>query len=151
MRFIWDENKNAANIAKYGFNFEDAYRIFQFHTDIITDEREDYGEVRYIVTGLLNNRVVVMVYTEPEEDKIRIISLRRASAHERKFMNKLPKTDWARIDAMTDEDIDFSDIPPITDEMYKRSVRHPPRLRRTVQVCLRDEAYNRSGGLPPLF
>ncbi len=33
------------------------------------------------------------------------------------------QTDWARIDAMTDEDIDFSDIPPITEEMFARAVR----------------------------
>lgn len=33
------------------------------------------------------------------------------------------QTDWARIDAMTDEDIDFSDIPPITEEMFAHAVR----------------------------
>ncbi len=33
------------------------------------------------------------------------------------------QTDWARVDAMTDEDIDFSDIPPITEEMFARAVR----------------------------
>ncbi len=31
------------------------------------------------------------------------------------------QTDWARIDAMTDEDIDYSDIPPITEEMFARA------------------------------
>lgn len=36
---------------------------------------------------------------------------------------KKSETDWARIDAMTDEDIDFSDIPPITEEMFARAVR----------------------------
>ena len=33
------------------------------------------------------------------------------------------QTDWARIDAMTDEEIDYSDIPPITEEMFARAVR----------------------------
>ena len=33
------------------------------------------------------------------------------------------QTDWARIDAMTDEDIDYSDIPPITEEMFVSAVR----------------------------
>ncbi len=33
------------------------------------------------------------------------------------------QTDWARIDAMTDQDIDYSDIPPITEEMFARAVR----------------------------
>lgn len=32
------------------------------------------------------------------------------------------ETDWARIDAMTDEEIDYSDIPPITDEMWAKGV-----------------------------
>ncbi len=30
------------------------------------------------------------------------------------------QTDWNRIDNMTDEEIDFSDIPPVTDEMFDR-------------------------------
>lgn len=32
------------------------------------------------------------------------------------------QTDWARIDAMTDEDIDLSDIPEITEEMWAKAV-----------------------------
>lgn len=35
---------------------------------------------------------------------------------------KKSQTDWARIDAMTDDEIDYSDIPPITDEMWKTGV-----------------------------
>ena len=33
------------------------------------------------------------------------------------------ETDWARIDAMNDEDIDFSDNPKVTPEMFARGVR----------------------------
>lgn len=32
------------------------------------------------------------------------------------------ETDWARIDKMTDEDINYSDIPKITDEMWKNGM-----------------------------
>ncbi len=32
------------------------------------------------------------------------------------------QTDWARIDAMTDEDIDLSDIPEITEEMWAKAI-----------------------------
>ena len=35
-------------------------------------------------------------------------------------------TDFERLAAMTDEDIDFSEIPPITDEMFARGVLRPP-------------------------
>jgi len=42
-------------------------------------------------------------------------------------MKKLPtsdksQTDWARLDAMTDKDIDLSDSPEITPEMFARAV-----------------------------
>jgi uncharacterized protein (DUF4415 family) len=53
-----------------------------------------------------------------------------------KPMNKFSETDWERIDAMTDEDIDTSDIPPLSDAFFKRTkVRLPKRLvTMTVQV-----------------
>ena len=48
------------------------------------DDREDYGENRWIGIGLLRGRTVVVVYTEPEDDTVRIISLRKALNHERR-------------------------------------------------------------------
>jgi hypothetical protein len=48
------------------------------------DTKEDYGEDRFIGIGFLKNFVVVVVYTELEEETIRIISLRKALKHERK-------------------------------------------------------------------
>ncbi len=47
------------------------------------DDREDYGEERWIGIGLLNTKVVVVVFTEPVENTIRIISLRKALNYER--------------------------------------------------------------------
>jgi uncharacterized DUF497 family protein len=49
------------------------------------DERENYGEERRIGIGLLQGRVVVVVYTEPDEKTIRIISLRKALSYERRY------------------------------------------------------------------
>jgi len=48
------------------------------------DERDDYGEDRWIGTGMLDGRVVVVLYTEPDEETIRIMSLRKALTYERK-------------------------------------------------------------------
>jgi uncharacterized protein len=48
------------------------------------DEREDYGEDRWVGIGLLHDRIVVVVYTEPDNETIRVISLRKALSHERK-------------------------------------------------------------------
>jgi hypothetical protein len=36
--------------------------------------------------------------------------------------SKVDKTDWKRLDAMKDEDIDFSDIPEVTPEMFAKAI-----------------------------
>lgn len=42
-------------------------------------------------------------------------------------MSNTSKTDWSRIDAMDDEDIDTSDIPPLSEEFFaKAQLRMPP-------------------------
>ncbi|WP_242059050.1 BrnT family toxin [Nostoc foliaceum] len=51
---------------------------------VYLDERENYGEDRYLGIGLLDGRIVVVIYTEPGEEMVRIISLRKALSHERK-------------------------------------------------------------------
>jgi uncharacterized protein (DUF4415 family) len=42
--------------------------------------------------------------------------------------SKTSLTDWERVDALRDEDIDFSDIPEVTPEMFDRAV-----VRRDLQ------------------
>ncbi|MBE9058843.1 BrnT family toxin [Sphaerospermopsis sp. LEGE 08334] len=84
MEFEWDERKNQSNITKHGFDFADAYRIFNLPMLVYIDERQDYSEARYIGIGLLDGRVIVVVYTEPDVNIVRIISLRKAISHERK-------------------------------------------------------------------
>lgn len=48
------------------------------------------------------------------------------------------QTDWQRLDAMSDEDIDFSDCPEITPEMFARAVvrRSVPVTKGKAQVTL---------------
>jgi hypothetical protein len=82
MKFEWDERKNQSNLVKHGFDFADAFRVFNLPMVVEFDEREDYGEDRCIGIGSLNGRVVVVVYTEPDEETVRIISLRKALSHE---------------------------------------------------------------------
>ena len=46
------------------------------------DEREDYGEQRFVIIGMAEGHVLLFVdYTE-REDRIRIISARRATQRE---------------------------------------------------------------------
>lgn len=36
-------------------------------------------------------------------------------------MNRTSRTDWDRLAKMTDEEIDYSDIPPLTDTFFVRA------------------------------
>jgi hypothetical protein len=83
MHFEWEENKRRENIRKHGFDFVDAWKIFEAPVFTEIDDREDYGEDRWIGIGLLDARVIVIVFTERDEDTIRVISLRKALSHER--------------------------------------------------------------------
>lgn len=40
--------------------------------------------------------------------------------------NNTSRTNWAALEAMTDEDIDFSDIPPLTDEFFENATLRIP-------------------------
>lgn len=62
-------------------------------------------------------------------------------------MNKASETNWARIDAMKDEDIDFSDIPPITEEMYAKSfIRYPTPVEITLDIDPKTAAWFEAQG-----
>lgn len=85
MRIEWDEQKNQANIRKHALDFADAREVFQRPILRALDERKEYGEDRWIGLGLLDLfRVVVVVFTQPDEETVRIISMRKALSHERK-------------------------------------------------------------------
>ena len=43
------------------------------------------------------------------------------------IMSNTSKTNWSRIDAMTDDEIDTSDIPPLTDEFFRKAKLRMPR------------------------
>jgi uncharacterized protein len=79
------------NIDKHGFDFADAHRIFDLPMVVELDERYDYGEDRLIGTGMLDGRFVVLVYTEPDEETVRIISLRKALSYERQWYEQYLK------------------------------------------------------------
>ena len=84
MNFEWDNLKNDLNIDKHGFDFADAYRVFGLQMLVDIDNRRDYGEDRWIGTGLLDGRIVVVIFTEPDRETTRIISLRKALSYERR-------------------------------------------------------------------
>jgi uncharacterized protein (DUF4415 family) len=49
-------------------------------------------------------------------------------------INKRSESDWERIDAMTDEEIDTSDIPALTGEFFSRARVRWPRTQVTATI-----------------
>lgn len=81
MRFTWQEPKRRANLTKHGVDFADAEQVFAGPTFTFEDDREDYGEQRWVTLGLLGEPVMVIVHTETENE-IHVISMRKADKDE---------------------------------------------------------------------
>ena len=82
--FTWGEAKRLRNIRKHHIDFRDAGTIFRGFTLTAEDDREVYGERRFLTLGLLEDQVVSVTHTERGDD-IRIISIRKATKHEARF------------------------------------------------------------------
>ena len=82
MKFEWDEGKNKTNLQKHGIDFNDVAELFNQPMLVLLDSRDDYDEERWIGIGMLFELVCVTVYTEREDDVIRIISARKATKRE---------------------------------------------------------------------
>jgi uncharacterized protein len=82
--FEWDDEKAAQNFADHGVSFETAKKVFEdpFATERL-DDREDYGEDRYSIIGMVDGRILTVAYTL-RNDSIRIISARGAEPNERR-------------------------------------------------------------------
>lgn len=87
MQFEWDDEKNKTNIKKHKLSFSVAKFVFNDENRIdIFDDIHSLDEDRYITIGLINQVpvVVTVVYTERDQ-RIRLISARKATTKERRM------------------------------------------------------------------
>lgn len=80
MKITFDPAKQEATLTNRGLDFAHADEVFAGLHATLPDDRQDYGEPRFISAGMLAGRLVVVVWT-PRGDTRRIISMRHA--HER--------------------------------------------------------------------
>ena len=82
--FAWDSTKAKKNIKIHGVSFDEASTAFKDTLSLtIYDPLHSDDEHRQILIGSsYQNRVLVIVHTQ-KGDKIRIISARKATKHER--------------------------------------------------------------------
>ena len=85
MQFAWDDAKDAENQRKHGVSFEEASELFRSGVDYleIFDEEHSVTEDRFIAIGPIRRGVVLIVWTERDDEVVRIISARWATASER--------------------------------------------------------------------
>lgn len=88
MQFEWDEAKNLNNIRKHDIDFVDVPKMFDSPMLVELDDRFDYDEDRWFGIGFLGNGIAVVVWTERQNDLIRIISARRANRYERQKLEQ---------------------------------------------------------------
>ena len=84
MNFEWDDQKDLINQQKHGVSFEEACGLFESRVDyleIFDSEHSDF-EDRFIAIGPIGRGLVVVVYTEREDDVTRIIGARFANKNE---------------------------------------------------------------------
>jgi uncharacterized DUF497 family protein len=83
LEFEWHDAKAEANLQAHGVSFDVAKTVFKdpFAIERL-DDREDYGEARFVLIGMAEGNVVLFVAFTERENRIRIISARRATQNE---------------------------------------------------------------------
>ena len=81
MKFNFDSNKDAINLAKHQLSLADAAKLDWMAALIWVDSRRDYGEIRQIGLVPINQRLYVVVFVDKKTER-RIISLRKANNRE---------------------------------------------------------------------
>jgi uncharacterized protein (DUF4415 family) len=148
MRFEWDPAKAASNLRKHRVSFETAVRAFADPFAMTDQDRIEDGELRWRTLGVVDGYVLLLVaHTIRDDDEagrpveiIRIIRRDKLIETKDDAMNKkvvrrdvdlanLPaltdtqKVELAALAARPDSEIDYGDIPPLTEAFWDNAVR----------------------------
>jgi uncharacterized DUF497 family protein len=82
--YEWNANKAARNLRKHGVSFDEAATVFQDPFALTFDDPDhSIEERRFLTIGTsARQRVLFLAHADRGEDRIRIISARRATGHE---------------------------------------------------------------------
>jgi len=81
VKYEWDDDKDLLNQRKHGLSFSEAIRLFESDDRYleIFDNEHSVVEDRFIAIGPIERGLIVVVFTERENDIIRIIGARMAT------------------------------------------------------------------------
>jgi uncharacterized protein (DUF4415 family) len=130
--FSWNEKKRESNLRKHKIDFEDAKAILDGPIFIRRSDR--HGEIRYQIFGYVQGREVSVTCTH-RGSLCHIISARRDSPSR-------GKTDWARVDALTDAEIEASikDDPDWSDDWnWGEAVLVIPPKKKAISIRVDED------------
>jgi uncharacterized DUF497 family protein len=81
VKYIFDPVKDALNRTKHGVSLALAEVLFAGPHMSMIDDRFDYGEVRQVAFGLINDRLFACVYVDRDDER-RVVSLRKTNRRE---------------------------------------------------------------------
>jgi uncharacterized DUF497 family protein len=88
MEFGWDPQKAVANLEKHGVSFDEAsLAFFDPNAVELFDELNFDDEIRFQLVGISDVRLLFVGYTI-RDDRIRIITARKANAKQVKYYNE---------------------------------------------------------------
>jgi len=83
--FEWEQRKDSANRHKHGVGFAEASTVFDDPLSItIPDPDHAIDEERFVIVGMSSKRSLLIVVHTIRGERIRLISARTATNHERR-------------------------------------------------------------------
>jgi uncharacterized DUF497 family protein len=83
VNFSWDERKAVSNLEKHGVSFDEGRPSSRIRSH--SPSRDALEPERTLLLGMSNRRrLLLVVHVDVAESRIRIISARRATSHERR-------------------------------------------------------------------
>lgn len=84
MKFEWDDKKNADNFKKHGLYLDQAIDAFDdpMGQEYYDDRHSTIDEERLLLVGFAKNFPLMVTFTEPAPETVRLISARLAKKHE---------------------------------------------------------------------
>lgn len=83
MEIEFDDEKRQRTLEARGLDFADAAIVFDGPEFTVLDDRENYGEERFLTVEYLGDRLVAIVRT-PRDAARRIISMRKCNDREQR-------------------------------------------------------------------
>ncbi len=89
MEFEWDPIKATSNLQKHAVSFNEATSVFGDPLSItVPDPDHSLDENRFIIVGLSHLGHLLIVAHSERDERIRLISVRKLTPHEKKLMKK---------------------------------------------------------------